>query len=269
MSGPMFEAESLIDLERYPVQEPKSGPGGSLESRCQATIDRDGILILDGFVTPDAVAALVGEARAVEDAAYFCVHRHTVYQTDGADAAPEGSARTRLVTSDKGNVAMDRIPRDGPLRALFDWAPLHRFLAAVLGLPELHPYGDPLAGLMINVNRTGEQLGWHFDNAEFAVTLMLQPPESGGAFRYLPNVRTGDAAEEAAVSAVLDGDETGLINLAPSAGTLVIFRGRDSLHCVAPVTGSRARLVGVLSYAREPDQRMDSTSQLLFHGRVA
>jgi hypothetical protein len=122
---------------------------------------------------------------------------------------------------------------------------------------------------MINVNRTGEQLGWHFDNAEFAVTLMLQPPRAGGAFRYLPNVRTGDVAEDAAVLAVLDGDETGLIDLAPPAGTLVVFRGRDSLHCVAPVPGPRSRLVGVLSYAREPGQRMDVASQMLFHGRVA
>jgi len=269
MPGPNFKAQSLIDLGRYPVHELQSGAGKELVSRCRDAIDRDGILVLDGFTTPAAVSALVDEARAVEDAAYFCVHRHMVYQTDGTDTASQGGARARLVTSDKGNVAMDRIPRDGPLRALFDWPLLHQFLASVLGLPELHPYGDPLAGLMINVNRTGEQLGWHFDNAEFAVTLMLQPPEASGAFRYLPNVRTGDAAEEAAVTAVLDGDETGLIDLAPPAGTLVIFRGRDSLHCVAPVAGSRARLVGVLSYAREPDQRMDATSQLLFHGRVA
>ena len=269
MPVPCFIAESLIDLERYPVQQHQCGEGRELVARCQAAITRDGILVLEDFVTPAAVAAMVDEARAVEDKAWFCVHRHTVYQTDGACAVPGDSARARLVTSDKGNVAMDRIPRHGPLRALFDWQPLHRFLAAVLGLPELHPYGDPLAGLMINVNRTGEQLGWHFDNAEFAVTLMLQPPESGGVFRYLPGVGTGGAAKDAAVTAVLDGDESGLVDLAPPAGTLVIFRGRDSLHCVTPVSGSRARLVGVLSYAREPDQRMDSTSQLLFHGRVA
>lgn len=269
MSGSLSDAADLIDLERYPIVTPGSEAGRNLVARCRTTIDRDGILILDDFATPQAVAAMVDEARAVEDQAWFCAHRHTVYQTDGKEAAPEGAARTRLVTSDKGNVAMDRIPRDGPLRTLFDWPQLHRFLTAVLGLPELHPYGDPLAGLMINVNRTGEQLGWHFDKAEFAVTLMLQPPQAGGAFRYLPNVRTGGAAEDAAVGAVLDGDETGLIDLAPPAGTLVVFRGRDSLHCVAPVVGPRARLVGVLSYAREPGQRMDAESQMLFHGRVA
>ncbi len=269
MSGSLPDAADLIDLKRYPIATPGSEAGRNLVTRCRATIDRDGILILDDFATARAVAAMVDEARTVEDQAWFCVHRHTVYQTDGKEAAPEGAPRTRLVTSDKGNVAMDRIPRDGPLRTLFDWRPLHRFLAAVLGLPELHPYDDPLAGLMINVNRTGEQLGWHFDNAEFAVTLMLQPPRAGGAFRYLPNVRTGDVAEDAAVLAVLDGDETGLIDLAPPAGTLVVFRGRDSLHCVAPVTGPRSRLVGVLSYAREPGQRMDVASQMLFHGRVA
>jgi len=262
-------AADLIDLARYPVGDLGAPDGARLVEGGRRTIERDGILVLDGFVSPGAVALLTDEAEAVQHEAWFCIHRHTVYQTPGNPDLPSDDVRNRLVESDKGNVAKDRIPADGPLRALFDWAPLRFFLAAVLGLPELHPYGDPLAGLMINVNRTGETLGWHFDNAEFAVTLMLKPPLAGGSFRYLPGIRSGDTAEHAAVNRVLDGDETGLIDLAPPAGSLVIFRGRESLHCVGPVIGSQARLVGVLSYAREPGQTMDAQSQRLFHGRVA
>ncbi|MBT5433081.1 MAG: 2OG-Fe(II) oxygenase [Alphaproteobacteria bacterium] len=262
-------AADLIDLARYPLGDLEAHDGARLVESGRCTIDRDGILVLDGFVTPDAATLMTAEAEAVAHEAWFCLHRHTVYQTPGDPDLPADDARSRLVKSDKGNVAKDRIPADGPLRALFDWTPLRSFLAAVLGLHELHPYGDPLAGLMINVNRTGETLGWHFDNAEFAVTLMLKPPLAGGTFRYLPGIRSGDAAEHAAVNRVLEGDETGLIDLAPPAGTLMIFRGRESLHCVTPVIGPQARLVGVLSYAREPGRTMGAQSQRLFHGRVS
>ena len=34
-----------------------------------------------------------------------------------------------------------------------------------------------------------QELGWHFDNSSFAITLMIQRPESEGAFEYVNNVR--------------------------------------------------------------------------------
>ena len=30
-----------------------------------------------------------------------------------------------------------------------------------------------------------QQLGWHFDNASFAITLMISSPKKGGIFQYL------------------------------------------------------------------------------------
>ena len=45
---------------------------------------------------------------------------------------------------------------------------------------------DSLDALEIAVFRPGDQLGWHFDNSEFSVTIMLQDAHEGGQFDYVP-----------------------------------------------------------------------------------
>ncbi len=262
----MPRASQYIDLGRYPLFPKTNMVRPDLVGRCNAKLESDGIVVLHGFTTPFATRILCDEASSVAERAYFCTHRHNVYLQPADSDLPGDHPRNRLVTTDKGNVATDRIPAEGPLHTLYNWAPLRRFIADVLGLRGLHPYGDPLAALMINVNRPGEGLGWHFDNSDFAVTLMLRPAQAGGIYRYHAGLRSQG---HDAVGRVLDDDAGDSIDLNPEAGTLIIFRGRESLHCVTPTQGSHARLVAVLSYATEPDQRMSPYTQRLFHGRVA
>lgn len=59
-------------------------------------------------------------------------------------------------------------------------------------VPRLHPYADPLGSLNLNIYQPGQQHGWHFDNAAWSVTLMLQPARSGGIYEYVPDIRTPD-----------------------------------------------------------------------------
>ncbi len=58
----------------------------------------------------------------------------------------------------------------------------------------------------------------HFDKADFAVTLMLRPAEAGGIYRYLSRLRVGGSAEFEVVDRVLDGDDTGCIDLYAPGG---------------------------------------------------
>ena len=72
---------------------------------------------------------------------------------------------------------------------------LNRFLCAVLSEQELHEYADPLSGINLHYASEGQELGWHFDNSSFAITLLVEKPESGGAFEYVKDVRDADAGE--------------------------------------------------------------------------
>ena len=92
----------------------------------------------------------------------------------------------------------------------------------------------------------GDELGWHVDNADFVVTLMLQPSTSGGAFEYVPMLRSADDPNPDGVRALLSGDRAGVRALSPAPGTPALFRGRLSPHRVTPISGSIPRINAVL-----------------------
>ena len=166
-----------------------------------------------------------------------------------------------------GSVPYDRIAEDSSLRHLYLWDPLKDFIGAVLDKSRLHRFADPLGACSVNVFVDGGEHGWHFDESEFAVTLMLQAPESGGSFEYVPRIR-GRPDEKAIVAAVLDGDRALVRELPFTAGTLLIFGGRRTLHRVTRVGGDRPRLVPVLTYAERPGLTNSESVRKLFWGRT-
>ena len=113
----------------------------------------------------------------------------------------------------------------------------------------------------------GGEHGWHFDESEFTVTLMLQAPESGGTFEYVPQIR-GAADEKEIVASVLDGDRNRVVEMPFTPGTLLIFGGNQTIHRVTRVRGKRPRLVPVLCFSEQQDQKNSATVRKLFWGRT-
>lgn len=261
--------EELIDLKRYPLAEPEGAAYRVLVRAGQVRLAEDGALTLPGFVTPEAVALMRREAEALLPRAYYCAQAHNPYLVADDPAFPAEHPRNRAQKSDKGCLADDLITDASALRALYDWPPLRVFIAATLGVEALYPYEDPLGSLNINVFREGEQLGWHFDNADFVTTLMIQPAEAGGLYEFVPAIRSADEENFAAVDRVLDGGRDGVRTLDMDAGALVLFRGRYALHRVTPVEGPTPRLLAVLSYDTEPGRMLTEHTRRLFYGRAA
>ena len=63
------------------------------------------------------------------------------------------------------------------------------FVRLLLQKEVLYRTADPLGALNVHVYKERDQLNWHFDRGEFAVTLLLQSPEGGGHFQYIPSTR--------------------------------------------------------------------------------
>ncbi len=261
-------APDLIDLARYPIDRLEGPAGERLLADCRRRFDADGALALPGFVRADAVAAMRDEALALAPLAHFGEKRHNVYLIGSDPQFPAEHPRNRGQRTQVSTVADDLIPRGSRLRALYDWPPLRAFLAAVLGKAALHPYADPLASLNVTVGRPGERLGWHFDNADFATTLMLQDAEAGGHFEYCSGVRTPADQGYAAVEQILDGAHDDARRLPMAPGTLVLFRGRYALHRVTAIEGRRPRLMAVLSYDTEPGVLLSEATRMTFYGRA-
>ncbi|MDH3451964.1 MAG: 2OG-Fe(II) oxygenase, partial [Gammaproteobacteria bacterium] len=221
------------------------------------------------FLTPGALAAVRSESEQNRHAAYFCTREHNVYLTPTDPAFVHDHVRNRTVISSKGCITHDQIPQTSPLRTLYDAPEFREFLCAVLDEPSLHAYADPLSSINLHYAEAGQELGWHFDNSSFAVTLMIQQPEQGGEFEYIGGLRDADAGDMgfAAVGRVLDGDIRPQ-TLAIDAGALVLFRGRNAIHRVTPVVGNRTRILVVLAYNAEPGVSLSESARMTFYGRL-
>ncbi|MEW9922402.1 2OG-Fe(II) oxygenase [Marimonas sp. MJW-29] len=254
---------AIVDLEAHPI-----GDAGFARA-CQETLDRDGVLVLADFLTAEALAAIHAEAVAGRKDAYFCAQNHSVYLTPFDSAYAEDHPANRQVVSSKGCICDDQVGAESPLRLLYD-APVFRgFVKAVTGQAGLYPYADPLSSINIHYAERGQELGWHFDNSSFAITLLIQKPAAGGRFEYLKDLRDAGAGEMnfEGVGALLDGAvEPAVLTMEP--GTLVLFRGRNSVHRVSSNESDVTRMLAVLAYNAEPGVALSESARQTFYGRL-
>jgi hypothetical protein len=69
--------------------------------------------------------------------------------------------------------------------------------------------------------------------------------------------------------AATDG-RTSILRVNPlAAGTLNVFKGRNTLHRISPVRGTRKRLVAVFSYYERPGVIFSREERIGFYGRAA
>ncbi len=259
-----MQLTDIVDFTRYPLDDP------AFRRSCRDTLARDGALVMRGFMQPAAIAKVLSEGEGQRGHAYFCTQEHNVYLTPPDPDYALDHVHNRTVKSTKGCITDDQIPADSPLRTLYDARDFRTFLCDVLGEAALHPYADPLSSINLHYADAGQELGWHFDNSSFAVTLMIQQPEQGGVFEYVGGVRDADAGEMGftGVARVLDG-EIQPQTLAMDAGALVLFRGRNAMHRVTPVVGGRTRILVVLAYNAEPGVSLSESARMTFYGRLS
>ena len=261
--------DDAVDLDRYPINAPASPAYRALVQACRDQLRSRGVAQLAGFLTPAAVSQMLALASQLAARAWASDQAHTVYFEPADDSAGPDHPRAFLQHSAKKAIAYDQIPGAAPIRRLYESDDLTGFIAAVLGKPMLYRSADPLDALEIAIFDDGDELGWHFDNSEFSVTVMYSQPEAGGHFDYYPALRTEHDDNYPAVQNVLHGRPDGVIRLPTSPGTLAVFRGQHALHRVTAVSGPRPRINSVLTYGEHPGMKLNELTQKLFYGRTA
>lgn len=240
----------LIDLARYPIHAP--GPERDAVVRAvRRDLRRDGCAVLKQFLTPQGVAALTKEADGVADQAHRSFNRTNPYFTKDDPDLPPDDPRRQFYDRSNAFIPADNFRKDGPLRSIHDFDGFDGFIQSCLEEDRFYRYADPLADVIVNMADAGNGFPWHFDTNNFTVTLAIQNAEKGGAFEYAPGIRDGQENYDE-VKRVLDGTSDRVTVLELEPGDLQIFRGRYSLHRVAPLSGARPRYVAIFSYVEEP-----------------
>ena len=65
----------------------------------------------------------------------------------------------------------------------------------------------------------------------------------------------------------LAGDQADIVTVPLEAGTLNVFRGKNTLHRVSPVAGDKGRVISVFSYYEKPGVKFSADEQIGFYGR--
>ncbi len=259
-------ARDLIDLETHPIHQ--TGPGrDALVARIRAELERDGCAVVKGFLTQAGIAALTAEADAVADRGHRSFNRTNAYFTKDDPSLPEDHPKRRFFDRSNAFIPADNFAHHGPLRTIHDSAGFDSFIQDCLQEEKFHRYADPLADVIVNMAEEGAGFPWHFDTNNYTVTLAIQNAEEGGAFEYAPRIREGDENFDE-VARVLDGTSGRVKVLHLEPGDLQIFRGRYSLHRVAPLKGPRRRYVAIFSYVEEPGMVGAPERTMQLYGRT-
>lgn len=266
----MSKLEELVDLDRYPMDQPNSDGYRATVEDARRGLRSFGCAVIPDLVRPDALATLGAEIKARKPTTHFSTEVINPYfHTTATDDFPPDHPVNTFLERSSGFIPGDSWEPTTSMRAMFEHPALCRFLADCLEVPRLHPYADPLAGLTSNILDPGQLFTWHFDTNEFAVTVLVEEAEEGGLFEYVPNIRSADDEGFEAIKRVLDGGRDGVKTLDLRPGDLQIFRGRYSLHQVSRVSAdSRPRHAAIFAYTEQAGVigRVERTRQLF--GRV-
>jgi hypothetical protein len=258
-----MQLQPIVDLDNYPLDD------HTFIRHCKQTFDTSGSLVLANFLTSQAISQIVEEGLSQQHLAFFSTAQHNIYLKPTDSQFPIEHIRNRLISSSKGCITHDQIADNSPLKQLYE-APLFRhFLAKIFNQKTLFNYADPLSSINLHYASEGQELGWHFDESSFAITLLLQASKAGGRFEYIQNLRDADAGDMnfSGVDEALK-DRSRIAHLEASAGTLTLFKGRDALHRVTPVEGDQSRLLAVLAYNSAPNIALSESARLTFYGRT-
>ena len=260
-------ASEYVDLIKYPIHE--VGPARkALIDESNLAIKDDGCVVLKGFIKQERISELVAECDRVESQGHRNFTRTNPYFLSDREDLPLTHPLRRFYDRSNAFVPADNFGSESILRAIFDWPAFSPFVKEVLGEEKFFPYADPLADVTVNLAEEGGGFPWHFDTNNYTVTLAIQNAERGGDFEYSPMVRSLTDENYEIVEKVLDGDKKLIRTLKLEPGDLQIFKGRYSLHRVAPLAGLRKRYVAIFSYVAEPGMVSSPQRAKELYGRV-
>ena len=186
------ELKALLDLQTFPVDQPKAPGYAKLVARCRDELARDGLCNLEGFLHLDAAKAIASALEPEFDVnAFRHARRHNIYFRKSVPGLPPDHPALAEFETVNHTLCVVQLSATA-IAELYHWSAMARFLAEVMSKQSLFPMDDPLAGTNAMAYGDGEALNWHFDRSEFTVTLLLQAPSAGGGLEYRTNLRTTD-----------------------------------------------------------------------------
>lgn len=236
-------------------------------SSYSSKLEKDGILIFNSFIGTDGLKTLQDEANDLKKHSYRSSSEYNVYISEYDNTFSSDSPRNRIMSTSKKCIPNDLIPKDSILQRLYDSSFLKDFFCELLDKENLYPYEDSLSSININYYDKGDALGWHFDNSDFTITLLVKNCTKGGVYEFFNDMRYKDGKEDYAfVEKILDNEVSGT-KIDSFEGDLMIFKGNKSIHQVTAVEEGE-RILVTFNYNEKIGVSLSEKSRKTFFGRI-
>jgi hypothetical protein len=207
------------------------------------------------------------EANELKEQSYRSSSEYNVYISEYDNTFSSDSPRNRIMSTSKKCIPNDLIPKDSILQRLYDSSFLKDFFCELLDKENLYPYEDSLSSININYYDKGDALGWHFDNSDYTITLLIKNCTKGGVYEFFNDMRYKDGKEDYAfVEKILDNEVSGT-KIDSFEGDLMIFKGNKSIHQVTAVEEGERVLV-TFNYNETTGISLSEKSRKTFFGRI-
>lgn len=228
---------------------------------------KEGILVFDSFINHTGLIKLKKESAELKPKSFKSSSEYNVYVSDYDNKFPTESPRNRIMSTTKKCIPNDLIPKDSVLQKLYDSSLIKNFFCKLLDKENLYPYEDSLSSINVNYYDKGDALGWHFDNSDFTITLLVKNCTKGGVYEFFNNMRYKDGKEDYDfVEKILDNEVSG-IKVDSLEGDLMIFKGNKSIHQVTAVEEGE-RILVTFNYNEKMGVSLSEKSRKTFFGRV-
>jgi|SRR6056300_271391 hypothetical protein len=236
-------------------------------SSYSSKLEKDGILIFNSFIGTDGLKTLQDEANDLKKHSYRSSSEYNVYISEYDNTFSSDSPRNRIMSTSKKCIPNDLIPKDSILQRLYDSSFLKDFFCELLDKENLYPYEDSLSSININYYDKGDALGWHFDNSDYTITLLIKNCTKGGVYEFFNDMRYKDGKEDYAfVEKILDNEVSGT-KIDSFEGDLMIFKGNKSIHQVTAVEEGE-RILVTFNYNEKIGVSLSEKSRKTFFGRI-
>ena len=245
--------KTIVDLERYPIQDLNSPKIKETIKKCKNDLDKFSCATIPNFILFESLEIMNAELKKHINEVYMSKESINAYLYSKDDSSlPIDHPKRIFMDRDNGYLNSDLFEKDSEMKFLYAQEKLLNFISACLGVSPIYRWADPLACHAYNVMKPEGILPWHFDSCEFSLSILMQKPEKGGIFEYCPNIREPGNENFEEVKKVLDGDRTRVCQLKLDPGDLQIFKGRFTLHRVTKVEGNRSRYLCIPAYVLDP-----------------
>jgi len=259
----------IIDLDTYPIHRLDSATRAELVAETRSQMDAVGCCRISNFIRMDAIETMRTEALELPPKTFWAEQSHNPYASPADPDLPDDHPRNTFQDRMSGFINSDVLPATSLLNHIYDSNVFTHFVWDCLGASKpIYQWADPLGRNPYGVMETDHYFPWHFDGNEFTVSILVQRPEGGGVFEYVPDIRQPNDENFERVQHILGGGRDGVHELDLQPADLQLFKGRFSMHRVTRIVGPTTRYIALPTYVYDPWRMNRPHHAIQYYGRA-